>query len=99
MSSNKSSIRNVFFSLFFCLLTILFAGLYHFKVLSRLDEILTLTYCSYFIGLAFAFNHSFLYEKGKKVSANFNLTLSILLSLFAISLLVYGLITGQIEMF
>ncbi len=99
MFQTKSSKRFAFIGVLFCAFAIVFALLYYFNVISNLDLYLSVTYVSYFVGLALMYNGAYAREHGFKPSTITNFVFGAIFMIASIILLVYGLASGLIVMF
>lgn len=90
--------RFILMSIVFCLLAIVFFVLFKLNFISNLTLYLTLVYIAFFIGLAMYYNAVNLRYASKKTSSTIMLVLSIVITIGSIALLIYGMVTGNIEL-
>ena len=87
------------FSIFFGLLAIGFASLYHFHVIGNMNLQLAATYVCYFVGLTLFFVGAFTRAHGKTAATVINFLIGTISLGFSIVILIHGFITGAIVMF
>ncbi len=90
--------RFILLSVVFCVLAIVFFVLFELNFISNLTLYLALVYIAFFIGLALYYNSVNLRYASKKTSSNITLIISLVIILASIALLIYGLATGNIEL-
>lgn len=90
--------RFILLSVVFCVLAIVFFVLFELNFISNLTLYLALVYIAFFIGLALYYNSVNLRYTSKKTSSNITLIISLVIILASIALLIYGLATGNIEL-
>lgn len=83
----------------FSLFAILFATLFYLDLISTMDLMLSVTYVSYFTGLALLYNGAYNRSQAHKKSTVLNFSIGLVFILIAIALLTYGLISGKIILF
>ena len=88
----------ILFSVFFSVLAIVFFVLFELNFISNLTLYLTLVYISFFTGLALFYNSVNLRHSSKITSSNITLIISIIIVLASIALLIYGFVTGNIDL-
>lgn len=91
--------RFLFLAIVFSAVTILFALLYHFRVISNMDLYLAVTYTCYFVGIALFYNGAYTRNKDKTNATKLNFLFGVIFTLVAIALLTIGLVRGDIVMF
>lgn len=91
--------KNVIFTMIFSVFAIVFALLYHFKVISKMDLALAFIYVTYFVGLALIYNGCYFAKKANKPVAITSFVIGFLAILGAACYLLYGLITETIVLF
>lgn len=90
--------RFILLSVVFCVLVIVFFVLFELNFISNLTLYLALVYIAFFIGLALYYNSVNLRYASKKTSSNITLIISLVIILASITLLIYGLVTGNIDL-
>ncbi len=98
---SKSARRDLFIGLFFSIMAVGFALLYYFKVIRYLDLYLCVTYLLYLVGLALIYNGVYNKEKNhpSNVSKKINYIIGALCVMGSVGMLIYGIASGQIELF
>lgn len=91
----KYSLMGIIFSLF----AIFFAILFYFNLISTMDLMLSVTYVSYFTGLALLYNGAYNRSQAHTKSTIINFAIGLIFILISIALLTYGLISGKIILF
>lgn len=91
--------RCLWLGIIFCVFAILFVVLYFFDVIKTLDLFLCVTYVTYFIGIALMYNGAYQRAKGFTKSTLANFIFGGIFMICAISMLIYGLVTGIIVLF
>lgn len=95
----KKAKRQVYMVIFFSLIAIAVAVMHVVGLIKNLDSYLSMTYMSYFLGLATMYLGAYHKEREKFSSMRWCYGLSIVLILVAIISLIYGLCTGEISLF
>lgn len=93
-----ASKKFVILSVMFCLLAILFFVLFELSVIKNMTLYLALVYVAYFAGLALLYNSMNLRQSNKRKSANVTLVFSLIIILTSIVLMIYGLASGELDL-
>ncbi len=98
---SKSARRYLLIGLFFSCAAVVLALLYYFKVIRYLDLYLSVIYIMYLLGLALVFNGVYNRDKNHPsvISKRANYIVGGLCILGSIGMLIYGLVSGQVELF
>lgn len=91
--------RFLILAIVFSVFAITFALLYHFKVVNYITLYLSVTYVSYFVGIALFYNGAYTRNQAKTNSTRLNFLFGFIFIAVSIALLVYGLITKEIILF
>jgi len=89
----------VYMVIFFSLIAIAVAVLHVVGIIKNLDSYLSMTYMSYFLGLAMMYLGAYHKQKKRYSSMRWCYGVSVLLILVAVVSLIYGLCTGEISLF
>lgn len=95
----RESKRFVILAILFSIFAITFALLYHFKVINYMSLFLSVTYVSYFVGIALFYNGAYTRNKDKTTSTKLNFFFGFVFIAISIVLLIYGLVTKEIVLF
>lgn len=95
----KDTKRFIFMAILFSAVTITFSLLYYYRIITYLGLMLTVTYMSYFVGLALLYNGAYARNQQRVTSTKLNFAFGIIFILVSIALLVYGITVGEIILF
>lgn len=90
--------RFILLSVIFSILAIVFFVLFELNFISNLTLYLALVYIAFFTGLALYYNAVNLRHSSKTTSSNITLIISLIIILASIALLIYGFVTGNIDL-
>ena len=95
----KKAKNQMIMVILFSLLALAVAVLHIVGIIKKLDSYLSMTYMSYFIGLAMMYLGAYHKQKERYSSMRWCYGVSIVLILVSIVSLIYGLCTGEISLF